>query len=179
MDDKGRQLAQFHIATDLSHKLRPALEFAAVACIVMLMIALGTRSLETAITRVQVAEALNLAGTVKADLITYRAQHGDWPGSATELANSTVNQQASVGGYVERIELHAGGSLLSIFSDGGLQSPMQDKQMTMQPVVTSNVSGVPIFWACAGYRASDKTLKRGLDSTDIDAAYLPAICKDY
>ena len=179
MGSKNQKLAQIFIATDISQKLRSALEFGAVISIVMLLTILALKNYETIIVRAQLSEAFNLTSTVRAEMIVYRAQHGHWPNTAAELHNPTLSQEKNLGQFVDHMTLNEDGSLSTFFGGTDSASLLSGRQLTMRPMLVTGNPGSPVFWACSGYSAPDGVSPSGPDKTDIDLVHLPASCRDY
>jgi len=169
----------FLIASDTSQKLRSALEFGVVIAVVMLLMAFAMQSYETSTIRAQISEAFSLTAGTRAEMIIYRAHHGQWPESKADLQNSTLSEEYALGTYVDHLELHDGGSLSAIFDNESSASSIVGRQLTLRPMTVSSSPGSPIVWACAGYSASEDMAPDGPDKTDIDATHLPSICRDY
>lgn len=179
MANRNRQVSQIFIATDISQRLRSALEFGAVISIILLLTTLALKNFEASIIRSQLSEAFQLTSTVKAEMVIYRAQRGHWPETGTELHDSTLSQEKDVGKFVDHMILNENGSLSIFFGGSDSASPLEGRQLTMRPMLVSGSPGSPVFWACAGYRAPDGAIPSGPDKTDIEKAYLPSVCRDY
>ena len=167
------------VATDISQKLRSALELAVVAATVMLLVALALRSYETTIVRGQLAEAFFLTSTVRADMMVYRAQHGHWPENEAELHSSTLSQEENIGTYADHMTLHESGALSTIFGGEDTVLQLHGRQLTMRPLVVPGHPGSPVSSACAAFRPPDGLVASGPDNTNIETTHLPASCRDY
>ncbi len=167
------------IATDIGQKLRSALDFGAVISIIMLLTALALKNYETNIVRAQLSEAFMMTSTVKAEMVVYRAEHGDWPKTEAELNNSTLSKEKDLGQFVDHMTLNENGSISTFFGGSDTASVLSGRQLTMRPMLVSGSPGSPVVWACSSYSAPDGFMPSGPDKTDIEIAHLPASCRDY
>jgi type IV pilus assembly protein PilA len=178
--NKSQQLAQLFIATDISHKLRSALDLGIVISLIMLLTVLALVGYETHLARSQLAEAFMLASTVKSEIVAYRAEHGDWPASNENLHSATLGEKDVLGKFVHRMQLEVGGSLTTLFNTTTDVVPhLSGRRLTMRPMVLPGSPGSPVFWACSAYRAPEGFIPSGADQTDIDIAQLPVACREY
>lgn len=179
MANKNRQLAQFLIASDISERFRPVLELGVVISLIMLLTALALANYQTLFVRSQLTEAFALTSTVKADIVAYRAEHGEWPATGGRLPYSTFREDKALGKVVDHLVLDAGGSLTSVFQSTGVAPKLSGKQLTTRPVLVPDSPGSPVFWSCSAYRAPEGMVASGEDKTDIDTSHLPASCREY
>ena len=167
------------MVSDVSQKLRAALELGTVAAIVMALSAFAARSSETYIIQSQIVEAFMLTSTVRSEMVAFRAEYGRWPSSEAELHNPTLSQEYGLGSVVDHLELREGGAISVVFDEASSAENLQMRRLTLRPLlVTSEPSG-PISWACASHQIPDGLTVGGVDETDIDASQLPSACREY
>ncbi len=179
MDRNARTFATLFMVSDVSQRLRSALEFGAVIAIIMALISFAARNFETYIIQSQISEAFMLTSTVRGEMVTFRAETGRWPSNEAELHNPTLSQESGLGRVVDHLELRDGGAISVVFDDESSAANLQGRRLTLRPLlVTSEPSG-PISWVCASHRIPDGLAVGGIDETDIDAAQLPSACRKY
>ncbi len=179
MKRSARNFAMLFIASDASQKLRSAMEFGAVIAIIMVLTTFAIRNFETYIVQSQITEAFGLMSTVRAEMVVYRAEHGEWPAEEPELHDSTLSQERGLGQFVDHLELLEGGAISAIFDNEVSASNLRGRRLTFRPMIVSSDPSAPIFWACGAYRVPQGFTPGGNDETDIDPSQLPSACREY
>ena len=167
------------MATDLSQRLRSALEFGAAVALLMGLTVLAIGRLDSLVARSQVAESLILTGPTKSELVVHRAQTGEWPPAAGDMALKTLGNETEYGAYVDRVELGGGGALTSVFLEDTPAPGLRGRRLTIRPLTLSADSGAPVSWVCGPHRYPSELAPNGTDETDIDPSDLPSACRDY
>ncbi|RLA40143.1 MAG: hypothetical protein DRR42_26340 [Gammaproteobacteria bacterium] len=179
MKRSARNFAMLFIASDVSQKLRSAMEFGAAVAIIMALTTLAIRNFETYIVQSQIMEAFGLMSTVRIEMVAYRAEHGEWPAEEPDLHNSTLGQDRDVGNFVDHLELLEGGAISAVFDNEASASNLKGRRLTFRPMIVSSDPSAPIFWACGAYRVPPGFTPGGNDETDIDPSQLPSACREY
>jgi type II secretory pathway pseudopilin PulG len=178
MNTTTRRNTFMMIATDMSQRMRSALESGVVIAIIMLLTALAVGRAESFITRVQTSEAIVLNSSVRYDLVTYRASHGHWPASAGATSSSLLNNAERAGRYVVGSDLGPDGSVTFIFGNrSGSASRLHKKRLTFRPGLVTGDAGSPISWYCGGRRPPPGIAIRGDNQTDIAPDNLMKDCR--
>ncbi len=174
-----RAIADLGMASELSRRMRSALDFSFAVGLLMVLTVIGVSNFENYLIRGQIAEAFALSSTVKGDMITHRAERGDWPASESEFANATLSEQSNLGAYVDRFELGPNGSLTANFSEVDAARRLQRGRLTFRPVSHPSDPGAPVAFVCGSHRYPDGLLAGGEDKTDIASSDLPSACRNY
>lgn len=159
-------------ASDVGLQLRPALETAVVAGLILLLAALAVENFKALIAYSEITEAFSLAAPVKLDLVEYRALHGEWPISATELPATGYPDS---GQRVTGIDLRENGAFSISF--GANAGEIAGRRLTFRPAYYSD-SAATISWHCGGRLPREPLRVFAADATDIESAHLPPICQE-
>jgi len=172
-------IAELLVVSDVSQKLRYALEVCTVIAIIMLLLALSARSFETHLVRSQIAEAFMLSSTVREEMIAFRAGTGRWPSSEPELQNATLSERSGVGSVVDHLELLDGGVISAVFDEQRSAAHLQGRRLSFRPSTVDGDGSAPITWLCAAHRVPEGRIVSGRDDTDIAPALLPSACRSH
>ncbi len=179
MDRNSRTFAILFMASDVSQKLRSALEFGAVISIIMALTTLAVSNFETYIVQSQIAEAFMLTSTVRGEMVTFRAENGRWPSNEPELHNPTLSQESDLGKVVDHLELRSGGAISVVFDRVNSAANLQGRRLTLRPLLVSMETSGPISWVCAAHQIPEGLTPGGVDETDIELSHLPSACREY
>ena len=179
MDRNSRAIATLFMASDVSQKLRSALEFGAVVAIIMALTTLAVRNFETHVIQSHLAEAYMLTSTVRGEMVTFRAENGRWPLNEPELHNATLSQRSNLGNVVDYLELRDGGAISVVFDQERSAAKLQGRRLTLRPLLVTSEPGGPISWVCAAHQVPEGLTAGGIDETDIDPSQLPSACRKY
>lgn len=160
-------------ASDVGLQLRPALETAVVAGVILLLAALAAENFKALIAYSEITEAFSLAAPVKLDLVEYRALHGEWPSSATELP--AAGHLGGSGQWVTGVELRENGAFSISF--GANAGEIAGRRLTFRPAYFSD-SAATISWHCGRRLPREPLRVFTADATDIESAHLPPICQE-
>ncbi len=174
-----RDVVNLVLATDLSQRLRSALEFGATAGLVILLTALAVSRFETYVLHAQVSEAMMVTSTIRPDIVVHRAQHGEWPASADDLQHSEleVAPRRSGGKFIDRVELGSDGALSVVFDAEDSHARLANRRLTFRPQTRSDEPGAPVVWTCGLYKPAPGLTLSGDNLTDIAAGDLPSLCR--
>lgn len=167
------------MASDLSQRMRSALDFGAAIALLMILTALALNSFESYIAQSQLSEAFGLSSTIRVDLIAYRAEHGGWPATNREIGNADVAEKFYVGEYVDHFELGRDGALTAVFSDDSSVEQLRNRRLTLRPLTLAQEPGAPVAWVCGPHQYPAEMVPGGIDETDISPTELPSICRNY
>ena len=98
MDRNARTFATLFMVSDVSQRLRSALEFGAVIAIIMALVSFAARNFETYIIQSQLSDSIN--GELKASI----KDRGRFPSTNDEAG--VPAPEHLIGNYVERVERH-------------------------------------------------------------------------
>ncbi len=167
------------MATDLSQRMRSALEFGTVVSLLIILTVLAISRFETYVVQSQIAEALFMSSTIRGEMVTHRAEHGDWPATDVALANATLVEEFDVGAYVDRFELGRDGAVTAVFSDDSSAERLRKRRVTFRPLTLPADPGAPVAWVCGPHRYPTELVPGGIDETDIAPTDLPSACRNY
>lgn len=102
MDRNARTFATLFMVSDVSQRLRSALEFGAVIAIIMALISFAARNFETYIIQSQLSDSIT--GELKASIRDFYKDRGRFPSTNDEAG--VPAPEHLIGNYVERVERH-------------------------------------------------------------------------
>ena len=165
------------MASDLSQRLRSALEFGAVVAVLMALTVMAISRLDAYVIQSQVTEAFDLTSSVRDEMVVYRAEHGVWPATPADLANATLSEEFSLGSYVHHLELGRDGALTTVFGNDASAVRLRDRRLTFRPLTLPADPGAPVSWVC-GYRNPPEGMESaGEDRTSLKMRHMPASCR--
>ena len=179
MNDLRRSNVHLIMVTDLSQTLRSTLELGAVVAVLMTLTALAVSYAGGYFARAQIAEALAVSGTVRQEMVAYRAEHGDWPATQADLPHSELNEDERPGSYVAGLDIGDHGSLTALFDDAAPIEELRGRKLSFRPLSVTGQPGAPVSWVCGAHRYADGLGTRGQDETTIDTHLLPSFCRGY
>jgi type IV pilus assembly protein PilA len=179
MNRKTQIFANLFMVSDISQKLRSALELGTVVAIIMTLTAMSVRAFEIYIIRSQVSEAFMLTSLVRVEMVTFRAENGRWPSNGPALHNSTLSQESNLGKFVDYMELQDGGAISVVFNEESAAAKLQGRRLTLRPLLVSATSSGPISWVCASHQVPEGLSVSGFDGTDIGPTLLPSACREF
>ncbi len=167
------------VAADLSQRLRSALEFGAAVGLIVVLTALASSRFNEYILHAQVAEAFSVTSTLRPELVLYRAQHGHWPASATDLPHSELEAgpEYQAGRYVDRVDLLDDGTLSAVFDSEHSRPRLANRRLAFRPQTHADDPGAPVVWTCGNFDPVPGLSMSGSNTTDITPADLPSICR--
>lgn len=167
------------MATDLSQRMRSALEFGAAIALLMYLTVMAVSRFESYIIQSQITEAFSLSSTARGEMIAHRAERGDWPATISELANSTLAEEDFFSRYVDRLELGQDGALTAVFSLDSPAARLRDRRLTFRPLTLPADPGAPVSWVCGPHEYPRELVPGGIDETNIAPSDLPSACRNY
>ena len=166
------------MASDLSQRLRSALEFGAVVAVLMALTVIAISRLDAYVIQSQVTEAFDLTSSVRDEMVVYRAEHGVWPATPADLANATLSEEFSLGSYVHHLELGRDGALTTVFGNDASAVRLRDRRLTFRPLTLPADPGAPVSWVCGPHDYPIELIPGGIDETDIAPSDLPLACRN-
>lgn len=179
MSRDSHTMTNLIMASDLSQRMRSALEFGAAIALLMTLTVMGVSRFQTYVIQSQIAEAFSLSSTVRGEMVAHRAERGDWPRTVTELANGTLAEESYLGAYVDHLELGQGGALTAVFSDDTPAMRLQERRLTFRPLTLPTHPSAPVSWVCGPHRYPEGLTPGGTDATNIVPSDLPSACRSY
>ena len=175
MDRAEPKLINFVLATDISQRMRVALEISAVAAIIMILTAFASNTYRHYIAITQVSEGLSLVSTRKVDMVEYRAIHGSWPKPSDNELRMPDNNDFGLGKFVSEVSLTPNGGVDIVFSSDNASTSLRGKTLTLRLATVKENSSGPVSLVCG-----DGVLPPGLTSsaanrTSIAGVDLPSI----
>ena len=167
------------MASDLSQRMRSALEFGAAMALLMILTVMAISRFESYVIQSQIAEAFGLSSTVRSEMVAHRAERGEWPETISELANGTLAEENYLGAYVDHLELGQDGALTAVFSDDSSAARLQDSRLTFRPLTLPADPSAPVSWLCGPHKYPTELTPGGIDETDIASSDLPSACRNY
>ncbi len=122
--------------------------------------------------RAQVTEGLVLAGSSKAEVAEYWAQHQQWPRQA-DLARGKDDASRAHGNYTVSVAVQAGSVIITYGNRAN--ATISGKRLALHPGANANGD---VIWACGnaampeGYTPSD-----GPHGSEVPDKYLPKLCR--
>lgn len=175
---KARERLLLSSATSLSQSLRLPLEFTAAATVWMVVVAVASESLQSAVFRSMTLEAFAMVQDPSIDMVVYRAETGVWPSSSEDIPNTTLMTESDLTAVIDRIELESSGALTVHFEQRETAAAISEKQLSFRPSISVEGFGERLIWVCAGGSVTRGFEAVGIDATSIRDANLPSICRE-
>ena len=149
------------------------IELMIVVSIIGILSAIAIPSYNNYIVSAQLTEAHTLATQLKPAIGDYYRTHGRFPRNNAEAGLPAA--QYLIGNYVKRIEVEDGA--LHVTLGNKINQHLQDKIISMQPMVVINSPLSPISWKCGASEPPAGMKAVGLNKTSKDVSALPASCR--
>ena len=159
----------------MSKSIRYLLEFMYVVAIVGILSALAIRSYRLSLMKAEVTSVVSgVFESAKRDSLFYLALHGEFPENTAQALSSglTENYELLAKDYKTVVEQ---GAINITFREDHRQFP--GKTLTMRPVVQDDDPVGAVHWVCGNKKGESGWKIFGVDRTDIDDRYLPAVLK--
>lgn len=177
MHNNSRTRINLIVAADISQKMRFALEFSVVVALILGLTAIAVPDYNAYFARGELTESLVLSSTVKADMMAFRAERGEWPASQTVTGSSALPEGAPMGRYVDYMTIGENGSLTAVFRQDSGPSRLNGQRLTIRPLTITGAPGAPVPWVCGSHGFPRDLTPGGIDETDVEVSVLPAICR--
>lgn len=166
------------ISGDTGHRLRFLLEFLFVVAVIGILASYALREYKTQMARAQTSEIINLASTLKVDIVAYRAQYGRWPRDADEAGNATLLPHDRLGRYVMTFGIGEEGVVNGYMADEEAVDVVAGQVLSLRLGVSELDSGAPIVPVCGWAKPPEGIVASGQNATTIKPLYLPFTCKE-
>lgn len=146
-----------------------------VIAIIALLSALAIRSYRLSLMKAEVTSVVSgVFESAKRDSLVYLALHGEFPENTAQALSSglTESYESLANDYKTVIEQ---GAINITFREDHRQLP--GKTLTMRPVVQDDDPVGAVHWVCGNKKGESSWKFFGVDRTDIDDRYLPAVLK--
>ncbi|MCW5203202.1 MAG: pilin [Candidatus Electrothrix communis] len=146
-----------------------------VIAIIALLSALAIRSYRLSLMKAEVMSVVSgVFESAKRDSLVYLALHGEFPENTAQALSSglTESYESLANDYKTVIEQ---GAINITFREDHRQLP--GKTLTMRPVVQDDDPVGAVHWVCGNKKGESGWKFFGVDRTDIDDRYLPAVLK--
>ncbi|RWX50387.1 Pilin [Candidatus Electrothrix marina] len=146
-----------------------------VIAIIALLSALAIRSYRLSLMKAEVTSVVSgVFESAKRDSLVYLALHGEFPENTAQALSSglTESYESLANDYKTVIEQ---GAINITFREDHRQLP--GKTLTMRPVVQDDDPVGAVHWVCGNKKGESGWKFFGVDRTDIDDRYLPAVLK--
>jgi type IV pilus assembly protein PilA len=152
------------------------IELMIVVAIIGTLAAIAIPAYQDYTIRSQVAEGLNMAGAVKADVVEYYTQSGSWP--AQLLGSSGLDYSSKPSGkYVWFIDVTTG-TIVIKYGNQVNRTITVWNELDLRPRLSPNGD---VIWVCGRHPApigvTDPATPSTPDNTSIPDRYLPASCR--
>jgi type IV pilus assembly protein PilA len=165
----------------MSNIRRYTTELLIVVVIIALLSVVAVKSYQTALLKTEVMAAITgVFYAAKRDSLIYLALKGEFP-EDTKQAHSTKAVQESFSSYYESLPEKQTvsiehGAVHITFSDTG-RSKISGKTLTMRPVVQNDDPTGAVHWAYGRTAGGHGWKVYGIDRTNLDDKYIPAVLK--
>lgn len=150
------------------------IEVLVVLAIIAILCMFALPAPNSALSRKEVAESLELIESFKKLATTQYSLTETFPADNSELG--IPNAELLVGNYVTRIELEQGA--FHIHFGNKVNKPLQDKILSVRPIVVEGSPESPPSWIC-GYSSVPNLMRAlGENKTSVEQKYLPFNCLD-
>lgn len=149
------------------------IEMLVVIAIVAILALMAAPNFQYQIIRDQINTALPLADIAKAPVATSWALAQTLP--ADNAAAGLPAADKIVSNYISSILVQDGA--IHITFGNRANGIIKDKILTLRPAVVEDAPVVPVAWVCGAAEAPGQMTVKGIDRTDVPAAYLPFSCR--
>jgi type IV pilus assembly protein PilA len=123
--------------------------------------------------RDKVAQAAELAESIRADIRSYYQQHQSFPRDNADAG--VPPEDKLLGNYVEAMRVENGA--VHIHLGNKASEFLQDRTLTMRPITVDGSPDSPISWICGNASVPDGMSAKGVNRTDIKPGMLPLSCR--
>lgn len=149
------------------------IEMMVVVAIIAILALMALPNTQDKIIRTQIADALPLADIAKKPVAdTWSATHTLLPDNASA---GLPNPDKVVNNFIKSLAIENG--VIQITFGNRAHALIQGKILSLRPAVIEDAQVVPITWVCGYAAAPDKMTLKGENKTNIDAKYLPVLCR--
>ena len=149
------------------------IEMMVVVAIVAILALMAAPNFQYQIIRDQINTALPLADIAKAPVATSWAIAQTLP--ADNAAAGLPAADKIVNNYISSVQVQDGA--IHVTFGNRVNAIIKDKILTLRPAVVEDAPVVPVAWVCGAAEVPGKMTVKGMDRTDVPAAYLPFSCR--
>jgi type IV pilus assembly protein PilA len=152
------------------------IELMIVIAIIGILAAIAIPAYQDYTIRAQVTEGLNMIGGVKADVVDFNQQWGEWPTGITVDVGAGQGglgyEEAPASKFVTGIEVTAGA--IEVTYGNQVNTKIDGGKLTVRPAQSTNGD---YSWICGRAPAPTTLTIQGTDTTDLIDKYMPANCR--
>ncbi len=149
------------------------IELMVVVAIIGILASVALPSYQVYTARSQVVESMIIASALKSNIAEYYKYTGSFPSDNLEAAIPPADKL--LGNYVSRVEVVNGAFHITLGNKVNKQ--LQDKILTIRPIVVIDSPSSPFSWLCGGGSVPNGMAPVGENRTDIDKSLLPVACR--
>ena len=150
-----------------------AIEMMVVVAIIAILAMIAIPSSMDKIIKEQVNTALPLADIAKTPIAASWSALKTLPASNKDAG--LPEPEKVVSNFISALEVKDG--VIQMTFGNKAHAKLQGKVLSLRPAVIADSQIVPIAWVCGNAKAPDKMTLMGANTTNIDANYLPFICR--
>jgi len=143
-----------------------------VVAIIAILATLTMPSLLAKRQRGEVAEAVRMAKSIRAEVTDYYEKYHAFPSDNDEAGVPAPEQL--IGNKVTGIEVEGGAIHITLGNKAA--KPLQGKTVSMRPAVVIGSPASPISWLCGADEPVEGMKVVGEDKTDINEGFVPVNC---
>ncbi|MES0873757.1 pilin [Sinimarinibacterium thermocellulolyticum] len=144
------------------------IEMMIVMAIIGVLAAVAIPAYQLYLVRTQVAEGISLASGLKTAVGDYRAERGVLPANIADVAMSS----SVTGAYVTRVSIDNG--VVNIEYGNRASAHLAGRVLSIRPAINE---ANDISWICGYAPAPAGMTVSGVNTTDVEARYLPGACR--
>ena len=141
--------------------------------IIGIMASVSLPAYQVYVSRAKVAEALALVGELKPNVIEYYRSKGRFPKDNQQAG--VPPSQYIIGHYVTSVAVDSGA--IHITMGNKVNAGMQDKVLTLRPLIVTNSPASPVSWICGHDEIPPGMQAVGDNRTSLSTEFLPAACR--
>jgi len=150
------------------------IELMIVVSIIGILASVAIPSYQTYTARAQLTEGLVIADELKLHIKDFYTAKGRFPNSNSEAGIPAAKYL--IGNYVTSIELKDGA--LHVAMGNKIHKTLQDKVLSLRPVVVDDSPASPFSWLCGNATAVTGMSAVGDNLTTVDETFLPSACRN-
>lgn len=149
------------------------IEMLVVLGVIAILLLMAIPSYQHKIVRDQIVEALPLADIAKGPIASSWKTSAKLP--ADNAAAGLPVAEKVVNNFVRGVEVDAGAIHLRFGNRANGQ--IRDKVLSIRPALVEDAPVVPLAWVCGYAPVPQNMTVKGENRTDVDAKYLPYMCR--
>lgn len=149
------------------------IELMVVVSIIGILAAISLPAYQVYIQRSEVTEAFSMASGVRSKVNAHYEEHLGFP--ASNAAAGLPMPSQLIGNRITGVVLEEGAIHVTLGNKAS--GPLQGKTLSFRPAVVIGSPASPISWLCGYDEAVEGMQAIGVNRTDLEAEFLPAICR--